>query len=374
MSTPKLAVALDMTFPNRNVGGSGIYARSLLGELQRHADVHPTAISGPGGGGPPRMLEWLARGARNAVLRSGAALLHCPAYVTPWRSPVPFVVTMHDAASMRFPGDYPLEWRLYNRLVLPERARKARAVLVGTETSRRDLARYYRIKPARIHVTRYGIDDVYHRPLDASAVAGERTRFTHGETTPLVLFSGAPVTRKNLDIVLRVMAEAPPEQRLAHARLLICGADREDFAHYGTWIAEHGLEERVRWLGRVPPERMPLLYAACDALVYPSFYEGFGLPPLEAMAAGTPVVASNAPCLPEVAGDAALLVDPTDDREFARAIEAVLTQPDLRARLISAGRRRAAAHTWARCADETVRVYRHALGFPNLKSGCPLGD
>ena len=357
----RISIAFDMTFPNRNVGGSGVYARSLLSELRQRDEIQIDEISGPSSGGLPGTLRWLLYGCREETLRRGADLLHCPAFVAPWRSPVPLIITMHDAGALRFPGDFPREWQLYNRYILPGIARKARMIITGTETSRDELAHYYGIDTNHIAVTRYGIDSRYREKLDTRQVVEEREKLGCG--APLLLFIGAPVSRKNLDIVLQVMSGAPPESILSQVKLAISGVSVGQFPQYSDWIREHHLQGRVIWLGRVASERMPLLYAASDAVVYPSFYEGFGLPPLEAMAVGTPVIASTAPCLPEVLGNAALLIDPTDQRGFAEAVEAVLMRPELRARLVTEGKTRAAQYTWERCAQETLRVYRTVLGL-----------
>jgi alpha-1,3-rhamnosyl/mannosyltransferase len=117
----------------------------------------------------------------------------------------------------------------------------------------------------------------------------------------------------------------------------------------------------VQWLGQVPVDDMPGVYADADICVYPSLYEGFGFPPLESMACGTPVVASKASCLPEILGDAAVLVDPSDVRGFAGAVESLLTNEERRQSLVEAGRRHVADFTWERCADQTVAVYREVL-------------
>jgi glycosyltransferase involved in cell wall biosynthesis len=148
---------------------------------------------------------------------------------------------------------------------------------------------------------------------------------------------------------------------LSRATLQISGATADRFPAHAAAITRAGLDGRVRWLGQVPRENLPALMSDADAVVYPSLYEGFGFPPLEAMAAGTPVVASNASCLPEVLGDAAMLVDPHDAAALGRALESALTDHALRQRLVAAGRARAATFTWERCAELTVEAYRRVL-------------
>ena len=355
-----LRVALDMTFPYRNpASGSSVYAVSLAHALGRVPSVQPLELSGPRSAGLPATLHWLVGGARTAIRAAAARLLHCPAFITPWRSPVPIVISMLDAAAFRFPADYPPEWRLYNRFVLPRLARRARGVIAVSEAAREDIALHYRIPAPRIAVTYLGVRETYYTPPEPAQVDELRARL--GGEEPLLLFVGAPLERKNLQLVLETMDAAAAGSVLSQARLVVSGAAAHDFPHHLRRIAARGLSDRVRWLGRVDAACMPVLYAAADVLVYPSFYEGFGLPPLEAMAVGTPVVASTAGSLPEVLNDAALLVEPTDVGGFAAAVEAVLTRPELRGRLIAAGRTQVTRYTWDRCAELTAAAYRAAV-------------
>jgi len=265
---------------------------------------------------------------------------------------VPFVLTVHDTSTAIFPKDLPLEWRTYTRLFLAERARAAERVITGTEYSRREIVRELRVPAERVAVTPYGVAARFFRQ------AAPRPKVAD---SPLLLFPGAPSRRKNLELVLEALAGATDGGPLARARLAISGAGAQDFPHHNRRIQQMGLTSRVEWRGKVPAEEMPQLIADADLVVYPSLYEGFGFPALEAMAAGTPVVASNASCLPEVLGDGALLVDPTDVRAFKTAAETLLTNPDVRCALVDKGKARASQFTWRRCADLTAEVYRHAL-------------
>jgi alpha-1,3-rhamnosyl/mannosyltransferase len=342
-----------MTFPDRNLGGSGNYARSLAATLKARGDLDVSEIRSSRAG-LTRTVGWLARMADQELRGSGAQLLHCPNFVVPWKTPVPFVVTVFDLSTRRFPRDHPLEWRVYERWFVPSRARAAARVIAISELTRQDVIRAYDVPADRVVTIYPGVDQRFFTQAPAAARAPD--------AGSRLIFPGAPVARKNLDVVLRAMAGAEPDSALARACLRISGAAAQQFPGHVATIRELGLDGRVEWLGQVPIAEMPREYASADVCVYPSLYEGFGFPPLEAMASGTPVVASNASCLPEVLGDAALLVGPSDLGSFAGAVESVLTNHDLRARLVDAGRKHAARFTWARCAEQTVSVYRDALG------------
>ena len=361
-----LRVTFDMTFPNRfPVWGFSVYTTCLLDALRGIADVSTHDISGPVVSNPRQTLGWLLWGARAELLKQPADVLHCPAFVTPWRSPVPVVITIHDAAALRFPKDYPLEWVVYNRYVLPLLAHKAARIVVLTEFSRREAIKYYGVREERV-VIAPGAAGPEYKPQPREAIErflAQLGRPSGEGRSPLILFSGAPFGRKNLDVVLRAMSGAAEGSKLSEALLLISGATESKFEEYRTRIAADGLQSRVRWLGRVPHESMPVLYGAVDMLVYPSIYEGFGLPPVEAMSVGTPVVAASASCLPEVLGDAALLVPPKDDKGFGHAMNAVLSDQGRREKMVAAGKARAATFTWEHTARQTFEAYKAAANM-----------
>jgi len=352
VSATRIPVAFDMTFPNRNQAGSGHYARSLLAAVESRDDVDAKVVAGPSQSGIAGTLRWMLRGAGARVRADQVSLLHCPAFVTPWNVPVPLVISVLDLATRRFPQDHPLEWRVYESRFLPAQARKAALVIAISENTRRDVIAEYGVAPDRIVTIHPGVDPAFAPVRRTAAPSSE----------PVLLFPGAPIERKNLEVVIKSLASAPHDSALSSATLQISGTTADRFPHHAAAIAAAGLEGRVRWLGQVPRERLPALMTEADVVVYPSLYEGFGFPPLEAMSAGTPVVASNASCLPEVLGEAAVLVEPHDVTGLQRALESVLTDHALRERLIAAGRERAATFTWQRCAERTVDAYRRVLG------------
>lgn len=347
-----IAVAFDMTFANRNRGGTLAYARALFNSMGDRDDVVAWAIGGPRRSGIAGTMRWLLRGARRELSSRRPDILHCPAFVAPWGVDVPTVVTVHDAATRRFPEDHPLEWRVYDRRLLPGRLRGAARVITGSEFARREVIGAYGLDPSRVVAVPYGLNPKF--------LEGDKRRVRRDEAT--LLFPGAPVGRKNLEAVLRCMSRAAAGTALSRACLEISGATAADFPHHARQVEALGLTGRVRWLGQVPAEELIAAMAGATAVVYPSFYEGFGFPPLEAMAVGTPVVASDRGSLPEVLGDAALMVDPADDGSIAQALERVLSDPALRDDLVARGRAQAGRFTWQACAEKTLGVYRSVLG------------
>lgn len=348
-----------MTFASRNQAGSGAYARALLAAMRDRDDLVVWIIAGPTRSNLVGTMRWLVRGGRKALAERPPDILHCPSFVSPWAVRVPMVITVHDAATKHFPSDHPLEWRFYANRLMPGRLRAAARIIAGSEFGRREVIEAFGVEPDRVVVVPYGLDGRYLK----FAAPDHSSNGSH-----TLLFPGVPIRRKNLDAVLQSMAAAGADTALGRATLEISGAREERFPDYSRLVRSLGLQSRVRWLGQVPVNDMPALFARASALVYPSLYEGFGFPPLEAMAVGTPVVASNRGSLPEVLDDAALMVDPDDRRAFGQALESVLSQPELRGRLRKAGARRARLFTWERCAEQTIEVYREVLGTAPVRT------
>jgi glycosyltransferase involved in cell wall biosynthesis len=356
---PPISVTFDMTFANRNQGGSGAYARSLLAALRERDEIVPWVVAGPEKSNFAGTIRWLVRDGHRAVAEKPPDILHCTSYVMPWAINVPVVVTAHDAATKHFPDDHPLEWRIYVNAFLPRRLRTAARVITGSEFGRSEVIQEFGLDPDRVFAVPYGLDS------DFLSYGASRPQTDEGGP---MLFPGAPIGRKNLAAVLRCMAAAKPETSLGRVGLDISGAREEDFPAYTNLVRELGLQSRVKWLGQLPASELPALFSRASVIVYPSLYEGFGFPPLEAMAVGTPVVASDRGSLPEVLGDAALMVDPTDQRALGEALEAALSRPEVRERLHRAGLLRARLYTWDKCAEGTTAVYKEVLATAAVPS------
>lgn len=258
------------------------------------------------------------------------------------------VVTIHDLAFLRFPEAFDRRWRWLYRLGLRAAVRRADAIVVPSSSTRDDLGARTRIDPSRVHVVPLAAAQPHDTPADAMATL-ERL----GIQEPYLLFVGTLEARKNVDTLVRAYRRLG--DRIPQALVLVGPAGWRADA-FGREMSREGPGRIVR-LGVVPRDDLEAVYRRASALVYPSSYEGFGLPVLEAMARGVPVITSNVSSLPEVAGDAAILVDPRSEDDLAAAIERVVTDPDLRARLSDGGRRRAAAFSWDETASRTLAVY-----------------
>jgi glycosyltransferase involved in cell wall biosynthesis len=287
-----------------------------------------------------------------AILREvRPEVVHFTNYLAPVLTHTPYVVSFHDMSLTLLPEAHTLKKRLLTASLIPTVARRARRILVPSESTRRDVTRLLAVDPGRIRLVPYAASPLY-RPLsdDPSALA------LRGVRPPYFLYVGTIEPRKNLARALRAFARITPS--LPEHQFVIVG---QSGWKYGEILNEAGrsdLAGKVVLTGYVPEEELPLLYNHAIALVYPSLYEGFGLPLVEAMACGTPVLTSAGSSLSEVAGDAAVLVDPLREDELAGAMSALATDERLRADLRRRGFLRCAAFSWERTARETIEVYR----------------
>jgi len=297
---------------------------------------------------PPTNLGWTAVGLPRVAARAGVDLIHAPAYTAPFVSALPVVLTIHDVSYARHPEWYPYSRDWLRRAFYRRSARGASHVLTDSEFSRHEIEAAYRIPGDRISVVPLGVTDEFRSSSDPLPTNVSR---------PFLLHVGDLHERRNLERVVAALAERH-RRGAAPLTLVLAGVDRGMNERLVSAAAASGIGSAIVTLGPVPESGLRALYRDAMALVYPSRYEGFGLPLLEAMASGTPVLASRAASIPEVVGDAAVLLDPDDTMSWADAIECVSSDEGLRLRLISAGRTRAAEFTWARTARMTADVYR----------------
>jgi glycosyltransferase involved in cell wall biosynthesis len=290
------------------------------------------------------------------MLRNRPDVLFVPAHVVPAIHPRATVVTVHDLGYLHFPDAHPALSRRYLDLSTRWSVRAARRVIAVSAATRDDLVAMLGVPASKITVVHHGVHPVECLPEPAMHATLERL----GITQPYMLFVGTVQPRKNLQRLIRAFAPVVAAG-LPH-RLVIAGRMGWLTEPIRAEVASLDLTDRVHFAGYVPDGDLSALYRGADAFAFPSLYEGFGMPVLEALAYGVPVVASNTTSLPELVGDAGLLVDPLDAVAIGAALVRALADAPLRARLAVAGPERAAYFSWERCARETLAVLEGAAG------------
>ncbi|MBI3048984.1 MAG: glycosyltransferase family 4 protein [Acidobacteria bacterium] len=303
---------------------------------------------------PPTNLGWTLVGIPRAARRAAVDVIHAPAYTAPFWSPVPTVLTIHDVSYELHPQWYPYRRDWMRRTFYRRSAHAASHILTVSAFSASEISAAYHIPRERITVAPLGVDETF-RP-DEPGPPGE---IPAGVMAPFLLHVGDLHERRNLPMLVEAVLAA---RRRSEARpaisLVLVGTDRGAGGALRALAAQAGAPEAVVPLASVGDRQLRALYRHATALVYPSLYEGFGLPLLEAMASGTPVVASRAASIPEVVGDGGLLLDPVERDAWTRAIVDIVNDGARRVRMREAGLRRAAQFTWARTARMTLDVYR----------------
>jgi glycosyltransferase involved in cell wall biosynthesis len=292
-----------------------------------------------------------------ALLRLGRAdVYHGVLNVMPLASPVPSVVTIHDLSPFLFPQTFRRVNRIYTRWAIRVACRRAARILAVSEFTKQEIVRWMRVPPEHVVVTYNAADDRFAPPSAEELAIFRRQK---GLPERFVLFLGTLEPRKNLPLLLDAYAMVA---RSIDAPLLIAGSQGWLYEPVLAKAEQLGLGDRLRFVGYVDQADQHLWYAAATVFAFPSLYEGFGMPPLEAMASGTPVVVSSSSSLPEVVGDAGLVVSPSDPEELADALHRVVTDETLRAELRMRGLAQARRFSWRNTAERTLEVYREAVG------------
>src|SRR4051794_17408611 len=365
-------VAIDARLTHYTAGGIAHYTLNLAREiarlapgdrftllksvkqrdgLPRAANLRSTSVFTP----PHHRLEQLVLPLEVARVRPD--LLHSPDFIPPFVRTCPAVVTVHDLAFLRFPETITEQSRRYYGQVI-RAVRNAQRTIVVSEATARDLAELPDVPMERVRVVPNGIDPAFLAPSDPEAVARARERW--GLDRPYVMFLGTLEPRKALPTLLRAFAAL----RHGHSDLLLALVGRRGWLYASVFatIEQLGLGTAVRAIEDAADADLVPLFDGATAFAYPSLYEGFGLPALEALARGVPSVVADTSSLPEVVGDAALLHPPGDHEALAAALLRLLEDDALRAELQRRGRAWAAGFSWERSARATLAVYREAAG------------
>lgn len=289
------------------------------------------------------------------IKRSGVDLVHKPCFSGPMLYRGPMVLTVPDIIPYIFPKNISLTSRMFWNGVLIASIKRAKIIITISEASKIDLVKHLGIDPSIVHVTYLAAADSF-RPRERTQVREELDSLSLPDEYFMCVGSVEP--RKNIPMLISAylsVADRVPED------LIIVGKSAWGESEVQKVLKDHRFRDRVRLVGYVDDDKLPFLYNAATALLFPSRYEGFGLPALEAMASGCPVVCSNTSSLPEVVGDAAVMADPDDECLWAETIEKISADTKERERMAEAGLIRAQKFSWKTCAEKTMRVYEKAI-------------
>jgi len=373
-----MTICFDLSAAAHERAGLGRYAASLARALLELGVPLTGFVNDPNEGGLPPPLNrlqvftanlprkrWRLRAALSDFggpsLRKtfpGVTLFHATEHLLPAIPGARTVFTLHDVAYLLYPQHHLLQNRLYLTAMMPRFLARADRVICVSENTRRDALRFYALPENKLVVIPEGVE-AHFKPITDPAQL-EAVRRQHRLPRRFILYVGTIEPRKNLRLLLE--AYAVLRQSVPEVGLVIAGGTGWLYEGFFERLQTLALEQAVTLTGFVPEADLPALINCAEVFAYPSLFEGFGLPPLEAMACGVPVVASRTSSLPEVIGDAGVLLPPTDVLAWVNALSGLLANPSLRAELRRRGLRRAQQFTWQTAAQQTLAVY-HSLGF-----------
>jgi glycosyltransferase involved in cell wall biosynthesis len=303
-------------------------------------------------------LVWMQTLAPRLVARLRPDVVHFTNGMMPLVCGAPAVVTIHDMSLTLYPRFHPPRRVLLNRPLVDAAARRADAIIAVSHAARRDIVRHYGLAPDRVHVVSEAAAPQYRPIRDPARLDAVRRRYRLADR--FILYVGTIEPRKNLPLLLHALAGRAGKGDLPH-QLVCVGPYGWLCRDVASLIARLGLEHRVRFTGYVPFDDLPAVYSLAEMLVFPSLYEGFGLPVIEAMACGTPVVTGRVGALVEVGGEALEQVAHLDPDALGDAMLGLAHDPERRADLSARGLKRAATFSWQRAARDTLAVYEHVV-------------
>lgn len=373
----KLRIGIITYALDRSFTGIGRYTVEIVRAMAARPDDVELVLISSGGLGPladlglaheqlkaaalvPTLMTVGAAQIPGIVRKHKLDVVHDPNGITPLAfgtGRAASVTTVHDVIPFSFPGvSTTLDTLIYKRW-LPFALRRMTGILTVSHASKADIIKYMHSPAEKIHVIHGGVDESY-QPAEAADI--ERVREKYNLPTPYLLYVGSVEERKNLKRILE--AYVTLKQNGLPQQMVIVGPQKWKYHEIMEAVNANNVADTVHFTGYVEDEDLPIIYSGADVFVYPSLYEGFGLPPLEAMAAGVPVITSNVSSLPEVVGDAGMAIDPYDVGALADAMQQLLTDEGLRATFREKGLERAKSFSWQRSGDAHLDVYRDLAG------------
>ena len=356
----KIAIDIQTTLGQKT--GFGFYVKNLTENLKKIDPENEYVLISPESQkdfSTPQRFIWDQFRYPKIAKRQKVDILHQPCFSAPITYKGKIVVTVHDLISMHFPKNLPFASRMFYSRWMPFSYRKADKIIAISEDTKKDIMARLNISEDKIRVIHSAVSDNFKPIRDEKILKDVKLKYHTGDK--FILDVGTLEPRKNLPFLVKAFCAAIQDPEITH-NLVLSGKKGWYYEDLFLLVKELKLEKRVIFAGYVSEEDLPALYCAADLFVFPSLYEGFGFPPLEAMASGTPVVSSNTSSLPEVIGEAGVILAPENENIWAENIIKILKNDNLSRDLIEKGLIQAKKFSWEKTARETIEVYREVYG------------
>lgn len=367
-----MKIAIDVQTTMGRPTGFGFYVSSLVENLKKIQSGHKYLLVEPDSEkdfSTPKRFFWDQLTYPIVAKKHGADLLHQPCFSAPFLFKGPVVITIHDLISMLFPENIPFASRMFYSKWMPITYRKATKIITVSASTKNDIVRILDIPAEKITVIPLAVEDKFKKPLTKSEVESVKDKYQI--KSDYILHVGTLEPRKNLHFLISVFAKLIRDEANDNLNLVIVGKKGWYFEGLFELVKESGLKDRVIFTGYVDDEDKPAIYQGAKMFAFPSLYEGFGLPPLEAMASGVPVISSNTSSMPEVIGEAGILIDPKDEKKWIEAITRVNTDEPKRKSMIEANKVQVAKFDWSKTAQKTIDIYEQAYREYYAKTKTP---
>lgn len=357
-----MKVAIDVQTTLGQPTGFGFYVSNLASGLEKLTSEIDLATIKPSSNNDfstPQRLIWDQFTFPGMARKEGVDIIHQPCFSAPifYRGPV--VVTIHDIISILFPKNIPFASRMFYSKWMPLSYKKALQVITISHSTKRDIVKVLKIREDKITVIPLAVDPKFSSQVGAKKVEAVKKKYKL--PAKYILHIGTLEPRKNLDFLIEVFSEVIKDDNFKDFNLVITGKKGWYYEGLFEKVKKLNLEKRVVFTGYFEENDKPALYEGASLFAFPSLYEGFGLPPLEAMASGVPVVSSDTSSMPEVVGEAGILIPPQDKYLWVKSIKRVLGQETLQDKMKAHNKRQVAKFSWDKTAKATVGVYHKAL-------------
>lgn len=356
-----MKIAIDVQTTMGKPTGFGFYVSNLVKNLKNIHSGHKYLLVEPDSEkdfSTPKRFFWDQFTYPIVAKKYGAELLHQPCFSAPFLFKGPVVITIHDLISMLFPENIPFASRMFYSKWMPVTYRKATKIITVSQSTKNDVVRLLDIPADKITVIPLAVEDKYQKSIPKIEI--EKVKAKYKMVGDYILHVGTLEPRKNLHFLIDAFAKLIQDKKNDNLNLVIVGKKGWYFEGLFDLVKKEGLEERVIFTGYVDDEDKPAIYQGAKMFAFPSLYEGFGLPPLEAMASGVPVISSNTSSMPEVVGGAGILINPKDEKAWIDAITLVNTDESKRKSMINANKIQIEKFNWATTARKTIEIYEKA--------------